>query len=154
MKRQMTLREWRRQLGEAISLADAAAAVGRSPLRLAQAAAAGKLRVCRFEAADGRVFHMVRVDDLLDYRRREAQAATDMPHSMQCSSAWAERTRPSWRESPHRPNIRFAVRDSASTSAARVSSCRKMRWRSRSTRPSSAVISASGTAPWGGMAGR
>jgi len=84
MKRQTTLRTWRQQLGEALSIADAADAVGTTPLRLARAAASGKLRVCRFEAADGRVFHMVRVQDLLDYRRREAAATAPLTRAAMC----------------------------------------------------------------------
>ncbi len=74
MKRQVTLKQWRQELGEALSLADAAKVVGRQPVDLARAAAARQLRVHRFLAADGKAYFMVRVEELLDYQRRCSQA--------------------------------------------------------------------------------
>ncbi len=70
MPKQMTFKQWKRSLGEALSLADAAAALGKPALVLAKAAARRELVVHRFAAADGRAYFMVRVDDLLDWHRR------------------------------------------------------------------------------------
>ena len=70
MRTQMTFKQWQRSLGEAISLADAAAVVGQPVVALAKAAARGELAVHRFDAADGRAFFMVRVEELVAWRRR------------------------------------------------------------------------------------
>jgi len=70
MRTRMTFGQWRRSLGEAITLADAAMAVGQPVAALAQAAARGDLAVHRFDGADGRSYFLVRVEDLLWWRRR------------------------------------------------------------------------------------
>lgn len=82
MRTTLTFKQWKRSLGEAITLADAAVVVGRSPVELARAAAMGKLRVHRFDAVDGRAFFMVQVEGLLDYQRRAA-APKPTPRMMQ-----------------------------------------------------------------------
>ncbi len=73
MKRKLTLKQWRAELGEAVSVYDAARIIGRTPADLARAAAARELHIHRFDAADGRAFYLIRVDDLLDYQRRQAR---------------------------------------------------------------------------------
>jgi len=73
MKRQMTFKQWRAQLGESLPLYDAAVALGVEPAELCRAAAGRRLRVHRFDAADGRAYYLVRVDDLLAYARGNAR---------------------------------------------------------------------------------
>jgi len=82
MKRVMTLKEWKEQLGHALSVSDAAMVLGEPALNLARAAGRGELKVHRFDAVDGRQYTMIRVDDLLDYRKRRPGPVKLTPQMM------------------------------------------------------------------------
>lgn len=68
-KKRMTFREWYAQLGESVPLDMAPKILGRSEEEIRHAVMTGTLPVHRFEAADGRVFRLVRVSDLFAFGR-------------------------------------------------------------------------------------
>lgn len=73
--RQMSFRRWREQLGEAITIEEAASAFRLTLPEIGAAARRGRLPVYAFRAQDGRVFRLIRVDDLLNYQQRRARLA-------------------------------------------------------------------------------
>ncbi len=60
----MTLKQWRRSLGEAVSLEDVPAELGISPREVGGAVRAGQLKVQTFRALNGPTIRMVRRRDL------------------------------------------------------------------------------------------
>ncbi|MCC5829544.1 MAG: hypothetical protein JJU36_08855 [Phycisphaeraceae bacterium] len=63
-KQQVTFKQWYARLGESVPLDTAPRILGRSVEEIEHAVRTGALPVHRFEAADGRIFRLVRVRDL------------------------------------------------------------------------------------------
>lgn len=73
---QMTMRQWRRRLGEVIALEQAPTQSGLTSMQVLRAVKSGKVPLHTFKASDGRVFRMVKTRDLQAY---QSQAPAPVP---------------------------------------------------------------------------
>ena len=65
---QMTMGQWRKQLGDAVELERAPHQLGLPAMQLLRAVKTGKVPLHTFRAADGRVFRMVKTRDVQQYQ--------------------------------------------------------------------------------------
>ena len=75
---QMTMGQWRRRLGDAISLEQAPTQTGLTSMQVLRAVKSGKVPLHTFKASDGRVFRMVKTRDLQAY---QTQAPAPLPQA-------------------------------------------------------------------------
>jgi|GEM_PF-2053690 len=71
---QMTMGQWRKQLGEAVELERAPYKLGLPAMQLLRAVKTGKVPLHTFRAADGRVFRMVKTRDVQQYQANTTAA--------------------------------------------------------------------------------
>ena len=69
---QMTMGQWRKQLGEAVAFERAPHQLGLPAMQLLRAVKTGKVPLHTFRAADGRVFRMVKTRDVQQYQSKTA----------------------------------------------------------------------------------
>ncbi|MEM1353865.1 MAG: hypothetical protein AAGC44_01685 [Planctomycetota bacterium] len=72
---QMSMKQWKMQLGQALPLEEVPAAVDQPSMQVLKAVNDGRLRTHAFRAVDGRVFRMVRTRDLEAYQQRLVEPA-------------------------------------------------------------------------------
>ena len=76
---QMTMGQWRKQLGDAVELERAPHQLGLPAMQLLRAVKTGKVPLHTFRAADGRVFRMVKTRDVQQYQANAAPAPSPGP---------------------------------------------------------------------------